>query len=74
MAYKDACYFAKTSPLVERRRQSAKNIFVKMQDSKRTLYNIYFRQYNEHRLDTELYSDLRVVLPTHKPHTHTHMM
>ena len=36
MSYKDACYFAKLVPLGERRRQTAMNIFIKMQDSKRT--------------------------------------
>ena len=40
MSYKDACYFAKLMPLEKRRRQTANNFFIKMQDSKNILHHL----------------------------------
>ena len=40
MSYTDACYFAKPMPLEERRRQTAKFSFIKMQDSKNILHHL----------------------------------
>ena len=40
MSYKDACHFAKLMLLEERRRQTAKQMFIKMQDRKNILHHL----------------------------------
>ena len=50
MSYKDAFYFAKLMSLEERRRQTTKKMFIKMQEA-RKFYMIYSHHYNVLSLD-----------------------